>query len=167
MRNPNEATELVPLDAIEPHPRNPRQGDIGAIHESMQDNGWYGSIIVQKSSGHIIAGNHRYRAAQQVGMTEIPVTWVDVDDDKALRILLADNRANDRASYDDNELVEILRELHDTTGTLAGTLYEDDDLAELLARLDYNFEPDEEGQPRLDEKKKITCPNCEHEFEPA
>ena len=32
----NEETQLVPINELTPHPRNPREGDIGAIHESIE-----------------------------------------------------------------------------------------------------------------------------------
>lgn len=154
MRIINSTTELAPLDTVRPHPRNPRQGDTGAIHESIEANGFYGAIIAQKSTGFILAGNHRWQAAQQSGATEIPVTWVDVDDDHALRILLADNRTNDLASYDDEALAEILREIHAEHGNLIGTGYDGDDLDQLLEDLGEAPEPGAtpEAQPeRADE----------------
>lgn len=135
MRIINSTTELAPLDTVRPHPRNPRQGDTGAIHESIEANGFYGAIIAQKSTGFILAGNHRWQAARQAGATEIPITWVDVDDDHALRILLADNRTNDLASYDDSALAELLQEIHEAHGNLMGTGYDGDDLDQLLTDL--------------------------------
>jgi hypothetical protein len=135
MRVLTSETKLEPIDAVKPHPRNPRQGDIGAIHQSIQANGFYGAILAQKSTGHIIAGNHRWQAARQAKAKKIPVTWLDIDDDHALRILLADNRTNDLASYADEMLAEILQELHGNTGTLQGTGYDGDDLDEILTDL--------------------------------
>lgn len=61
----NQSTETVALDALRPHPRNPRQGNIGAIHDSITANGFYGQVVAQKSTGFILAGNHRWRAAAQ------------------------------------------------------------------------------------------------------
>ena len=135
MRTLNQTTETVPIDALKAHPRNPRQGDIGAIHESIQVNGFYGFVIAQRSTGYILAGNHRWKAAQQAGAKTIPVTWIDVEDDHALRILLADNRTNDLATYDDNALAQLLQDLQNTTGSLAGTGYDGDDLDDLLKDL--------------------------------
>jgi ParB-like chromosome segregation protein Spo0J len=132
MKIVNDTTTLEPLDAIRPHPRNPRQGDIGAIHTSINTNGFYGTIIAQRSTGFILAGNHRWEAARQAGAETIPVTWINVDDEHATRILLADNRINDLAAYDDNALAELLQEIHDTTGSLIGTGYDTDDLDQLL-----------------------------------
>jgi hypothetical protein len=160
----NQATETIAIDAIRPHPKNPRQGDIGAIHQSIDANGFYGAVIAQRSTGFILAGNHRWKAAQQAGATEVPVTWVDVDDDHALRILLADNRTNDLATYDDNALADLLKSLHESTGTLAGTGYDGDDLDDLLNEINPNFLPTDEEPPRLDQKSPVTCPKCGHEF---
>lgn len=129
---------LTPINALKPHPDNPRQGDIGAIHESITHNGFYGTIIVQKSTGYILAGNHRWQAAKAAGLTEIPVTYLDVNDDHARRILLADNRTNDLATYNDEALAQLLQELHDTTGTLDGTGYDGDDLDQLLSDLEHD-----------------------------
>jgi ParB-like chromosome segregation protein Spo0J len=135
MRVLNSTTKNEPIDALKPHPRNPRQGDIGAIHTSIQTNGFYGTIIAQKSTGYILAGNHRWQAARQTKTKTIPVTWLDVDDDHALRILLADNRTNDLATYNDEALAKLLKSLHESTGTLLGTGYDGDDLDELIANL--------------------------------
>jgi len=132
MRILDGKTEVVPIDALKPHPRNPREGDIGAINASIDNNGFYGRVLAQKSTGFILAGNHRWQAMTQAGATEIPVEWIDVDDDHALRILLADNRTNDLASYNDNELADLLEQLRVDTGTLAGTGYDGDDLDQLL-----------------------------------
>lgn len=132
----NESVELVPVHMLSAHPENPRQGDIGAIYESIQANGFFGTIVAQRSTGFILAGNHRFQAAIEAGISEVPVVWVDVDDDRALRILLADNRTNDLASYDEGALAELLKRVLSTTDTLAGTGYEPEDLDDLLQRVE-------------------------------
>ena len=65
--------ELVPIDSIQPHPRNARQGDIGAIVESIKANQFYGACVVQRSTRYILVGNHRWRAAKQCDLTQVPV----------------------------------------------------------------------------------------------
>lgn len=125
---------MVGVESVRPHPKNPRQGDVGAICESIEANGFYGAIVAQRSTGFVLAGNHRLMAAKAQGLTEIPCVWVDVDDDRALRILLADNRTNDLASYDDTVLAALLSDLANTSD-LVGTGYDGDDLDELIADL--------------------------------
>ena len=90
-----ESIEMVDTDSIDPHPENPRVGDIGAIINSMRTNGFFGALIAQKSTRHVLVGNHRLHAATWLKMPQVPVIWVDVDDVKAKKIMLADNRVSD------------------------------------------------------------------------
>ena len=155
----NASTKVEALDAVQPHPRNPRQGDVGAIHQSIEANGFYGQIVAQRSTGHILAGNHRWLAAKQAGATRIPVTWVDVDDAHALRILLADNRTSDLASNDEYNLAQLLIEIQEATGDLTGTGYDGDDLDDLLADLKLpatNTDLDEGEMAETEHE----CPKC-------
>lgn len=132
-------TKTEAIDAVQPHPRNPREGDVGAIHQSIEANGFYGTIVAQKSTGYILAGNHRWQAMAASGAKEIPVTWLDIDDDHATRILLADNRTNDVASYDVEALSNLLQELAESTHNLQGTGYDGDDLDELIADINQDW----------------------------
>lgn len=160
----NQEYELVPVGALRPHPRNPRKGDTVAIAESICANGFYGAVVVQKSTGFILAGNHRLKAAIDTGADEVPVIWVEADDEQALRILLTDNRTNDLAGYDEKALAEVLKSLE----SYDGTGYDEKALAEIIASVEPNFQPvSEDEQGRLDQKAPITCPNCGHEFTTA
>lgn len=130
------AQHAIAIGSVKNHPRNVRQGDIGAISESLKDNGQYRPIVVQRSTGHVLAGNHTLKAAKALGWKEIAATYVDCDDDRALRILLADNRTNDLASYDDNALADLLKELATSELGFIGSGYDGDDLDRLLNDLD-------------------------------
>jgi ParB-like chromosome segregation protein Spo0J len=165
----NEKIEQVALSRLSEHPENPRRGDVGVIEESLDEHGFYGVIVAQRSTGHILVGNHRYKAAQAKGMTKLPVAWVDVDDDEARRILLVDNRASDVAGYDAKALSGMLQELKDSARGFVGTGYDHDALRELLEKVkreEADFQPTEEPPPRLDEKTPVTCPECGHAFTP-
>lgn len=137
----------IPIDSIQPHPRNVRQGDVGAISESLKLHGQYRPIVVQKSTGHILAGNHTYKAARALKWKQIAATYVDVTDDQAVRILLMDNRANDLASYDDPALADILKQLMETEQRLEGTGFDPDDLEQLLRDIDAEQLPTVMGDP--------------------
>ena len=124
--------EQVSVDRIKPHSRNVNQGDQGKIYQSIQDNGFYGACVVQRSTRLILAGSHRWEAAKQAGMPAVPVIWADVDDDAALRIMLSDN-ATARAGNDNPDaLAELLAELAGTDRGLSGTGFDGDDLDTLL-----------------------------------
>lgn len=131
------ATELEHVDvhSLELHPANPRVGDLDAIRESIRSNGFFGALVVQRSTRRVCAGNHRLQAAIAEGVSTVPVLWVDVDDEAAERILLADNRTAELATNDVVRLTELLARLASTEGKLAGTGYDDHDLRLLLERV--------------------------------
>lgn len=121
-------TEHVKLDRLEPHPSNPRQGNVDAIADSIRAHGQYRAIVANKRTGHVLAGNHTLLALRQLGHPTALVHWVDVDDQEAARIVLVDNRANDQATYNNELLLELLQSLPD----LHGTGYDPAALAALL-----------------------------------
>lgn len=131
---PASLAELaVPIAELNPYHRNPRTGDLDAICESLSVNGQYRPIVVNRGTltgrpNEILAGNHTFKAAKQLGWTEIAVTWLDVDDDAAAKIVIVDNRTNDLAGYDSVLLADILTDLPD----LQGTGYDQGQLDQLL-----------------------------------
>lgn len=114
--------ELVGVDddgfPLKEHPKNPKRGDEDVIEQSMLANGWFGVLVVQKSTGYILAGNHRFRVGlRKMGMREFPVVYRDVDDETALRILLVDNKSSEIGDYDEALLEELLAGLTTLDGT--------------------------------------------------
>lgn len=134
----NEAIQLVPISALKRHPDNPRRGDVAAIRASIRAHGFYGALVVQRSSGYILAGNHRFDGAAAEGYTELPVCYVDVDDRRARAILAGDNRTSDLGGYDDEALAALLSQLQ-ADDALDGTGYDDGDLDDLLHSLAGDF----------------------------
>ena len=125
--------EQVKTGQLNLHPHNARQGDVGAICQSLEAHGQYRPLVVQRSTGYVLAGNHTLQAAQALGWTEVDVTYLDVDDDQALRILLVDNRSNDLATYDNSVLTDLLESLVRSDFGLEGTGFDGSDLDDLLA----------------------------------
>jgi hypothetical protein len=122
---------VVPIASVRPYPRNPRRGSTRAIVESLAEHGQYRPLVVNRRTGEVLAGNHTLAAAIELGWDEIAVTYVDVDDEQAARIVLVDNRTSDLAEYDALDLAELLKSLPD----LSGTGYEQPDFDALLAQL--------------------------------
>lgn len=132
-----------PIDQLVEHPDNPRRGDEASIDASMAVHGFYGAVIAQASTRHIIAGNHRTRVARRRGETTVPVLWLEVDDEQARRLLLVDNRTADDAKYNMTELTRLLAELDLAGEGLAGTGYDETDLARLVKRWGTVADPDD------------------------
>lgn len=124
----------VPIAELLEHPRNPRRGDVPGIAESIQRNGFFRPLIVQRSTKHILAGNHRMVAARACGLTELPVFWVDVDDATALKILLVDNAVSDFGGYDPVKEAELLAACDLDPEGIAGTGYSAADLQAITDR---------------------------------
>lgn len=138
---------LLPISAVSTHPANPKEHDLGAIAASLARFGQQQPIVVQKSTGWIIAGNGRWLAAPMVGemetalgfgagepWTHIAVVLSDLDDTTAKAYAIADNRTHDLGGYNDEKLAALLVELGQA-GALAGTGYDGEDVDELLASL--------------------------------
>ncbi len=155
--------ERVSVDELKPHPKNARQGDVGAISESLRENGQYRPLVVQQETNFILAGNHTFKAAKLLGWKDIEVGFIDCDDDRALRILLADNRANDLATYDSNVLKEILEELAATPLELSGTLFDGDVLDEIISDIDADI-TDAFPSVDTDLETEHQCPKCGYEW---
>jgi len=124
----------VPINSVQLYPDNPRKGDVSAIAESLDANGQFQPLVVQKSTNFILAGNHTHQAAVSLGWEEIYVVFVDVDDVGALKIVLVANKTSDLGSYDELMLVTLLGELREADEELlVGTGYNPDEVDALLA----------------------------------
>lgn len=139
----------TPISQLRFFPGNARRGDIDTIANSLKKLGQFRPIVVNRGTKEpayesvILAGNHTTMAAQRLGWDEIDVHWVDVDADTAKRIVLVDNKANDNATYDVEELVNLATELPDLDAT-GFTRDELDAMLEALEnQIDDNDVPDD------------------------
>jgi len=123
-----EDVETVSVNEIQTHPLNPREGDIGAIIESLSTMGQYRPIVVNRPTKHCVSGNHTFQAAVQLGWEKIAVHWIEVDDIEEIKILIVDNRTSDLATYDSGDLNKLLMSTN-----AAGTGFSRDEVAEILA----------------------------------
>jgi ParB-like chromosome segregation protein Spo0J len=117
----------VEIDALTEHPMNARQGDIPKIMRSLERFGQVKPVIVQKSSGYIVAGNHVTKAAKRLGWKTVRVQLLDVDDETALGYLVSDNAASDKSGYDKGKLVDLLG----SALSLEGLGFDEDDIEAL------------------------------------
>jgi len=131
----NKKIEQVAIDLLKHHPRNANNGDVEAIKKSLAVNGWYGSVVANLSTKHILAGNHRVMAAKALGWETVPVQWVDVTPEEELRILVVDNRTTRIGQDDTTKITDILAELANTPIGLDGTGYGAADLDALIDEL--------------------------------
>ena len=152
------------IKSLRPYENNPRKGNVAAIADSLQQNGQYKPIVVQRRTRRVLAGNHTLQAAKALGWTHVDVVYVDCDEEQAARIVLADNRTNDLATYDMEMLDKVLGSLPD----VAGTGYSQRDLDRITqAAADVMVSPDEIREifhPDFDEQEEH-LPSLTHIFD--
>lgn len=129
---PQEFDPSITVKDLIEYPDNANRGDVKAVEESISANGFYGAILVQKSSKRILAGHTRLKVAREEGAETIPGFWLDVTDEEARKILLSDNRTANLAYTDDESLFKLLASVLDDGGTLVGTGYDNDTYKLLL-----------------------------------
>ncbi len=88
---------FVPISAIRANPMQPRQDfadeKIDELAESIRQKGILQPLLVRRVSGgyELIAGERRLRAAQKLGMEQVPVTVRDANDSDLLELALIEN----------------------------------------------------------------------------
>lgn len=126
---------MVPIASIKPHPRNAKLHDVEEISGSIADFSFADVVVVQKSSGYVIAGHGRLEALTKLGATEVPAVFVDLDDEDAGRFRLRHNASHDAGGYDQSLLASVLQEYRESERGLEATGYTDVALDELLEDL--------------------------------
>lgn len=105
---------MTKLAEIRPYEKNPRiipQAAVDAVARSIQAFGFRSPIVVD-ANGVILAGHTRYKAAQQLGLAEVPVVWQsDITDIQARGYRIADNKAAEISTWDRDALDTEVREL--------------------------------------------------------
>lgn len=158
--------KYVPIGDVRPYEDNPRRNDgaVQAVANSLREFGWRQPIVVD-ADGTIIAGHTRYKAALELGMTDVPVVVAsDLTPEQCSAYRLADNRVGELAEWDSKLLAQELDGLADLDMSAFGF-----DSGELLSGADID-EPFEDyyggdaGEPEQP-GKKIICPHCGATFE--
>jgi len=90
--------EYLPLQRIEPRREQPRslfeQEKIDELADSIREHGVLSPLMVRSTEDgfyQIIAGERRWRAAREAGLTEIPARIVVADDQRALELAMVEN----------------------------------------------------------------------------
>lgn len=104
--------KVVKLSEIFPYYDNPRDNTnaVEPTKESIKRFGYVKPILVDKA-GVIIAGHTRYVAAYQLGMEFVPVVYSDMDDEMAKKYRILDNKLAEKSSFDEDQLLEELRNM--------------------------------------------------------
>jgi ParB-like chromosome segregation protein Spo0J len=103
--------QYVELESLRPNDYNPnRQSDhdFELLLRSMREDGFTQPIVANREAA-IVDGEHRWRAAQALGYTRVPVVFVDMSAEQMKVSILRHNRA--RGSEDVELAASVLRDL--------------------------------------------------------
>jgi hypothetical protein len=150
----------VPIALLKPAKKNPRRGAVADVIESLREFGQHRPVVVQHSTGQVIVGNHMLKAAKQLGWQEIDALIVDDKDEKAMRRAIADNAVGDKATWDDEELADVMKEIGAVPGMNEADI---DKLLSKLAPPPKVEEPTYPLVPRMNEKYDYVVVFCENE----
>jgi ParB family chromosome partitioning protein len=106
---------VIPIDQIDPNPNQPRQvmGDLSELIASITEKGIIEPLVVRPRGDRfqIIAGERRYQASVQAGLTELPVVIRDVDETEMLELALIENlQRKDLTPFEESEALHGLAE---------------------------------------------------------
>ncbi len=100
-----QTIEYVDINKLKLHEHNPRlikDEAFKTLCQSIKDNPDYFEtrpILVNKDFV-IFAGNMRYRAAKEIGLETVPVSVMDIPEDRQKEIMIRDNIANGEWDFD-------------------------------------------------------------------
>jgi hypothetical protein len=108
----DEQAFIVPIGSIKPWAKNPRANEqaVGSIAASIERFDFNAPIIVCRKTNEIVAGHTRYKAAQQLGLTEVPIRYTDLTPERAYEYAIADNKLGEIAKWDNGILSQLLTE---------------------------------------------------------
>jgi len=145
--------ENWPIDKLIPYARNPRKNDqaVEQVAAAIREFG-FRVPIVAKSDGLLVDGHLRLKAAQKLGLKEVPVVLADDLSDaqiKAFRISV--NRMAELAEWDNELLALEFAELKDLGFDTSLTGFDEAMVSEIMPN---KAEPltDEDSVPEVDEQ---------------
>ena len=94
----SDSVTSLPLQKVEPNPRQPRrvfdEEELQSLADSIAEHGIVQPLAVRdEGNGYymIIAGERRWRAARLAGLQEVPVVVLDADDRTVMELALVEN----------------------------------------------------------------------------
>ena len=140
--------EEIELARLHPWENNPRLNDqaVNAVAESIRSFGFNVPILCDQNLT-IVAGHTRWKAAQKLGMTAVPVIVIEMTDAQRWAFSVADNKTAEIAQWDFPRLREVLEELRSEDIDIGSLGFSDEEIRRLLL----DDRADEDSVPELNE----------------
>ena len=150
-------SDWLNISKLKEHPQNPRvhtSEQIQKIADNIRANGWGRPIIISKDF-YILAGHGAVQAALKLGLTKVPVKYLEPrrrhDEPEAIAYMVADNKTTDDSDWNYEKLETIFEELQLEGFNTKFTGFDEDELDFMVS------EDDEDiiGSCADDAKEKI------------
>ena len=152
------------LDDIIGADNNPKDHDLGVLYQSMKRFGFTNPIIMNESTGKLLAGHGRLQTLKMlrdngekapdrievevdtgdknIEYWYVPVLYgVSIDNvSEAQAYLIADNRLTEIGGWKPMDLMDSLTEILEETGNLDGTGYDLDDIETILGDMERDLD---------------------------
>ncbi|MGA2514600.1 MAG: site-specific DNA-methyltransferase [Candidatus Limnocylindrales bacterium] len=135
---PSLSIEDVPIDQLRPDPANPRRisdDELDSLERSIGQFGFVSPVLARREDQTVIGGHQRLLAARRLGLTTVPVTWLDISVEQARLLSLALNKIS--GSWDEQLLARLLADLQaspEVDLSLSG--FGEDEVRDLLRTLE-------------------------------
>jgi DNA modification methylase len=122
---------------LKPHPKNPRvhpKSALDKLIKSIEKFGFTNPVLVSKD-GFILAGHARCKAAEEAGIDEVPVIFLELEGADADAYLIADNRIQEETDWDVALLKDLIDDLKESNFDIEFTGFEPPELDEMFSQL--------------------------------
>ena len=156
------AAEWININKLSAWKDNPRLNEsaIEAVMKSISKFGFGAPILARKENMMIIAGHSRFEAAKRLEMDKVPVRILDLTDENAKMLAIADNKISELSFWDSNKLDSLINEMSSDGFDLDGLGFTQLELDSILNVLD----DDQYINPESDWEKEWTgMPDYEQE----
>jgi DNA modification methylase len=126
-------TDIYELKPNEKNPRKITKAELKKLERSIKEFGFVDPVIVNKNKDRyniVIGGHQRLQAAKKLGMQKVPVNYVDLTEEKEHLLNIALNEIS--GAWDDDKLLNLLKELNEKELDLSLTGFDDAFLTEML-----------------------------------
>ena len=161
--------EWIDPSKLKPWAKNPRRNDqaVEQVANSIERFGFGAPIIARKEDSRIIAGHTRWKAARALCLDLVPVRFLNLSDKEAELYAIADNKLNELADWDFDQLGAIVRELSEDDDLnfvdLKTAGFSEEELDKIIEAAEVEtFETGDLGG--ADDAADQTCPKCGHQW---
>lgn len=170
--------EVVPVESIRPMDWNPNSLPLKKYNHLKREIVRVGIVrpIITNLAGDIINGEHRWRAAREMGFSEVPIVRLDVDEATAKTLSVNLNAIHGEMDQDKLAMLVAGLEVVFPKDDLLEILdYTEQDMAKLLDSTNRDkgalreLPPGPKPNPPLEDKPLeegwCQCPSCGYRFE--